>query len=340
MAWRRITRSSLAVAGHSITAQYKGETNFTGSTSTAFTQTVGQAGTTTGVTTSVDPSAWGQSVTFTATVSVVSPGSGTPTGTVTFYDGTTAIDSEILYDGTAAYTTSALAVSGHSITAQYLPSADFAGSTSTAFTQTVDQDGSATSLGASSNPAVLGQPVTFTATVTAAAPGSGTPTGSVTFYDGTTAIDTETLAGGMARFTTSALALGGHAISAVLRQRSRFHRQHIDDDHRDDQAGEPVGPVTSSVNPTAYGQSVTFTATVSATPPGNGHADRSGHVLRRHDGYRHRDPERRHGFLYHIKPWPLAATRLRFSTAATPFSSAARLGQSHRRSIRTAARRR
>ena len=58
--------------------------------------------------------------------------------------------------------------------------------------------------------------MTFTATVTAASPGSGTPTGSVTFYDGTTILGTGSLRGsGTATFTTSSLAVGTHAITAV-----------------------------------------------------------------------------------------------------------------------------
>src|SRR5207244_6987882 len=57
--------------------------------------TVGQAGSTTAVSSSQNPSVFGQSVTFTATVSPVAPGAGTRTGTVTFYDGVTSLGTEI-----------------------------------------------------------------------------------------------------------------------------------------------------------------------------------------------------------------------------------------------------
>ena len=57
------------------------------------------------------------------------------------------------------------------------------------------------------NPSVVGQSVTFTATVTAAAPGSGIPAGTVTFKDGASTIGTGTLSGGVATFSTS-LAVG------------------------------------------------------------------------------------------------------------------------------------
>ena len=56
---------------------------------------VSQTSTTTSLTSSANPSVFGQSVTFTATVAAVSPGSGTPTGTVNFLDGTTTIGTGI-----------------------------------------------------------------------------------------------------------------------------------------------------------------------------------------------------------------------------------------------------
>jgi YVTN family beta-propeller protein len=96
------------------------------------------ANTTTALTSSLNPSTYGQSVTFTATVTVTPPGSGTPTGTVTFYDGTTALGSVALAsNGQAVYATSALTVGSHSITATYSGDTSFLGSTSPVLTQVV-----------------------------------------------------------------------------------------------------------------------------------------------------------------------------------------------------------
>ena len=207
------TTSALALGSHSITAVYGGDTNFTGSTSPVFTQLVNEYASTTAVSSSAQPSAYGQSVTFTATVSAIGTGEGTPTGSVTFYDGSNALDTAMLSGGTATFTTSSLAAGTYSITAVYSGDSNFNGSTSTALVQVVNQDGTATVVTSSVNPSVATQAVTFTATVTASAPGSGTPTGSVTFYDGSTPLDIVTLSGGSAAFTTTALALGDHAIS-------------------------------------------------------------------------------------------------------------------------------
>ena len=94
---------------------------------------VSQSSTTTTLTSSANPSASGASVTFTATVAAVSPGSGTPTGRVTFMaDGTTIADRHRhpQRSGVATITTSTLTVGTHSITAVYSGDTNFTTSTS------------------------------------------------------------------------------------------------------------------------------------------------------------------------------------------------------------------
>jgi hypothetical protein len=102
------------------------------------TLTVNQANTTTTLASSANTSVSNESVTFTATVAAVSPGAGTPTGTVTFMDGTTVLDTETLSGGTASFSTAALAVGSHPITAVYSGDPDFVASTSAALTQQVN----------------------------------------------------------------------------------------------------------------------------------------------------------------------------------------------------------
>src|SRR5207244_1906407 len=180
--------SALGVGTHSITASYSGDSNFNGSTSAVLTQTVNKANTTTTVASSANPSVFGQSVTFTATVAVVSPGAGSPSGSVTFLDGATTLGTGTLSGGTATFATSALAVGSHSITASYGGDTNFNTSTSAVLTQTVNKANTTTTVASSANPSVFGQSVTFTATVAAVAPGAGTPSGTVTFLDGATTL--------------------------------------------------------------------------------------------------------------------------------------------------------
>ena len=93
--------------------------------------TKAQAGTTTTLTSSSNPSAFGQPVTFTATVAASSPGTGSPTGTVTFKDGSTTLGSGTLTTTSgvtaATFTTSTLSVGSHAITASYGGDANFVG---------------------------------------------------------------------------------------------------------------------------------------------------------------------------------------------------------------------
>ncbi len=103
--------------------------------------TVTKGGSTTTVSSSANPSAPGQSVTFTATVSsnVGSTISTVPTGTVTFKDGATTIGTGTLNGGQATFTTTALAEGNHTITAAYAGDSNFNASTSSTLTQAVDR---------------------------------------------------------------------------------------------------------------------------------------------------------------------------------------------------------
>ena len=118
-----------------ITAVYGGDSNFGGSKSNAVSQVVSKATTTTTLASSLNPSNVGQSVTFTA--SVTPQFSGTVKGSVTFYDGSTALKTVALSGGVAKFTTSTLTSGAHNITGTYNGNANFIGS-SASLTQTVN----------------------------------------------------------------------------------------------------------------------------------------------------------------------------------------------------------
>jgi alpha-tubulin suppressor-like RCC1 family protein len=155
-------------------------------------------------------STFGQSVALTATVATPAD---TPAGTVTFYDGTTNLGTLSLASGQATLTTTGLSVSSHSLSAAFTPSgATHRSSTSDTVTLVVGKASTSTVVTSSANPAMVTQAVTFTATVSG--PG-GTPTGSVTFYDGSTSLGTVSLSSGQATLTTSALSATTHSIKAT-----------------------------------------------------------------------------------------------------------------------------
>ena len=170
--------------------------------------------------------------------------------------------------GKATFTTSALAVGSHSITASYGGDTNFTASSSAPLTQTVRPVPS-TTVASSLNPSTFGQGVTFTATVTAS---SGTPTGTVTFKNGTVTLGTGTLSGGSATFTTATLTVGTHSITAVYNGDANFAPSTSPALSQVVNQAASTTSVVSSVNPSAVGQAVTFTATVrpatSGTPTG------------------------------------------------------------------------
>jgi hypothetical protein len=122
---------SLAPGVHSITATYGGDDNYSGSTSVPLMQTIKQP-TSTSLTSSADPSALGQSVTFTALMFF-----SNATGTITFFDGTEMLGSGPVTKAVATFSTSTLTAGSHSITAVYSGDGNFGGSTSAVLIQTV-----------------------------------------------------------------------------------------------------------------------------------------------------------------------------------------------------------
>jgi hypothetical protein len=131
------------------------------------TSGVGPAANTTALTASATTIAAGASVNFTATITGASGSTGTPTGTVTFLDGTTTLGTSTLNtSGVATYSTSALATGAHGITAQYGGDSNFAASTSTALTVTVQAVPASFSISASPTSLSITAGGTGTSTVT------------------------------------------------------------------------------------------------------------------------------------------------------------------------------
>jgi hypothetical protein len=161
----------------------------------------------------------GQNLTLTATIAATS-GSGTPTGTVTFLDGSTALGTGTLNSSSVAnFSTTSLAAGTHTITASYSGDANFAASTSTAVSVTVTAPpaltASTTTLAASATTATAGQSITLSATVKQPSGDVTVPSGTVTFLNGTDKLGTGTLnSSGVATFTTTTLPTGSDSITA------------------------------------------------------------------------------------------------------------------------------
>ncbi len=213
-----VTTSSLAAGGsfrgsHFITAAYSGDANHSAA-SVTMTQKIHANATTVAVNSSASPASFGQTVTFTANVSSVPAGAGTPTGMVTFQDGATIIGQAPLNSsGAVAVSAPGLAPGSHNISAIYASDTQFAAS-SGSLVQII-QSGTATTVTSTSNPASFGQTIFFDAAVTPTNGAPGIPTGSVTFKEGATVLTTVPLNSvGHALFSYAAFSIGSHTITA------------------------------------------------------------------------------------------------------------------------------
>jgi parallel beta-helix repeat protein len=209
------TISTLGAGTYPITAVYGGSTEYAASTSNTIVEVVNGAPTTTALTSAPNPSSFGQTVTFTATVAAPQS-TTTPTGTVTFMDGAAALGSAPLSPADVAQlSASSLTPGSHAITAVFNGSSNDNKSTSNPLIQVVNLNTATLALTSSLNPANVGQPVTFTVTTSGIMPGAIPD--AVTFFDGSSSISTAPLnASGTAAVSTSTLSLGTHVITAVL----------------------------------------------------------------------------------------------------------------------------
>src|SRR5262249_48848604 len=157
-------------------------------------------------------SIYGQSVTFTATVQPGVGLTGTPTGTVTFYDGTTLLGTGAVNTatGTATYTTSALIAGSHRITASYGGDNTFVVSTAPT-TQTVTPAPTAVAVGLQTVFVGMDSVVTLTVSNTATSP---IPVGTVTLKVDSTNYTGTLNANGVASFDVGVLSLGNHSLLA------------------------------------------------------------------------------------------------------------------------------
>jgi Bacterial Ig-like domain (group 3)/Galactose oxidase, central domain len=260
--------------------------------STMQTETINSANvaTTTTVSSSVNPSVFGESVTFTA---VVSPNSGTntPTGTIAF-----VIDGGGSVAGTpatcpvtapanslcATTSTSTLTVNGgvaHTVSANYTHTGSFSDSSgSLSGGQTVGQADTTTTvtLTSGSSPSLVGDSLTFQAAVAAVSPGGGTPAGNVTFYDGGTCSSPGTLlsgptalnGSGLASFSTSSLTHGTHTILACYAGNSNYNASSNTLSQTVDYRATSTTVTSISPGSVPLGVGATVTVTVKDTSPG------------------------------------------------------------------------
>jgi hypothetical protein len=248
--------SSLSVGDHPISAVYVPDPNFSASTSPTVIQHVGQAASSVVLASSANPSTYGAAVVFTAQTGVGA------TGTITFFDGSTALGTAPIGSGVATLSVPAMSVGSHSITASYAGDANLGASTSAVLTQVVDRAAAVVGLTSSSNPATFGTSVTFTASITNGA------TGTVAFLDGASTLGVVGISAGTAMFTISTLSAGTHNITVTYAGDTNFTGGTSAPVPQVVNRAVSTTLVSSSSNPSAFAGSVTFTATINSGATG------------------------------------------------------------------------
>ena len=258
------------VGARSLTATYAGNASFVSSASSGAPHTVNQAATTTALLTDTpDPSSAGQSVAVTFTVSVTAPGAGTPTGNVTVTDGADSCT------GTVAAGACSLALStvgARTLTATYAGDAGFTGSSSGGAPHSVVAAATTTTItnaaGLSSTPSVVGQAVTVVFSVAPNPPAGGTPTGSVTVSDGVSSCTATVVAGSC---SVTLVTTGARTLTATYAGDSTFGgSSSVGTAHTVNMAATTMAIVSALPDPSAAGQPVTVTFTVTVNAPGSG----------------------------------------------------------------------
>jgi hypothetical protein len=205
---------------------------------------------------SVNPVNVGMPVTLTATVE----GGQNATGTVAFMKRNITLGTVPLSNGQAILNSSFGGPGVKPITAVYSGDANFSSGTSPILYQVVGTGNqTTTALVSGTDPSVVGQSVTFTATVSG---NGGTPTGTVSLMEGTVTLGTATLAGGQASLNITFGAVSIQFITAVYSGDANFACSTSFPLVQLVSQASTTTTLVSSPNPSNTGQNVTLSATV------------------------------------------------------------------------------
>jgi hypothetical protein len=256
-----LSTSALPIGTSSLTADYSGDDVFGPSTSGAVTHFVGAA-VSVSIYSSVPNAYTGEQIVFSATVTGAPDVFGTPTGTVTFKDGSKSVGTVALTGGGDAGLATSLPTGMASVTAVYNGNADYSSGSSARLVEPVY--GPVTLALRTAKSCASGSPCTITTTATAVAPtAAGTPRGTVTLYDFATLLGTMTLKNGRASLTTSSLPVGPNGFAASYNGAGAY------DPAETTESFNNLDPVALSVDASPRtatpDDTVTFTATLTPT---------------------------------------------------------------------------
>jgi hypothetical protein len=266
--------TELTANSYSFTGTYNGDTNDAASTTGSGTEvTVSQDATTTSIVDTTANPVVGQPITVEVSVSANSPGSGTPTGTVTVSDGASHTCPAVLSDGSGSCAITETVAADYTFTATYKGDVDDVSSSTAAGTDvTVGQDDTSTVITNTTSSFVVGQPITIDVSVSANSPGSGTPTGTVTVSDGGTQTCPATLSGGVGSCQVTETTAGAYTFSAAYGGDSNYVSSSTENGMAVTVGGDATTTDITTTTPSepVVGQPITVGVNVGVVPPGSG----------------------------------------------------------------------
>jgi hypothetical protein len=255
-----LNTTTLPVGSNPITAIYSGDTNYTPITTGPVNEVITVGNSPAALGAQPNPAPFGTPVTLTESINGIN--GVAPTGTVVFSNAGVAIGTATVTNGVATLVTSTLPIGTDPITATYSGDTNYAPINSGPLNVVITKVAGGDSVTVKPNPSTFGAPVTISFLVP---PVNGVaPTGTVSFYDGTTLLGTGTVnAQGIATLTTSQLPFGSSTVTAKYPGDNNYA------------PGSPTASVTvNPVSPTSVvtvptgspicGSSVTLTDTITA----------------------------------------------------------------------------
>jgi hypothetical protein len=256
---------------HTVTAIYSGNEKDESSESSGFTETIAKASTQVALTSYANPAPHGSGGNLRATVKVVSPGSGTPTGTVTFMEGTTVLGTSAISSNVATYPLKAFVSGKHTVIAIYNGDENDESSESAGYTQTIVKASTRVVLASSANPAPHGSVnYLLRATVNVVSTGGVSPTGTVTFMEGSKVLGAVALSGNSATYPLKAFTSGEHTVTAIYSGNENDESSESPGFTETIAKGSTQVALTSYANPAPHGSGGNLRATVKVVSPGSG----------------------------------------------------------------------
>lgn len=262
-----LTLTNLPVGAASVRAVYSGDGTSATSTSGVVSENISLAPSSVTLAQSAASVAQGSPLTLTARVA----GNAAPAGTVTFYRGATVIGTVTVADGLAALTVASLPVGTSVLTARYSGDTNNALSTSATSNVVVTAVPASTNLrlAGSPNHADAGEPITLTATVR----NGSNPSGTVSFFNGSTLLGSAAVAGGEAVLAVTSLPVGSASIVAVYSGDAANAASTSTAESETIVAADTTTSLAVSSPTSAYGSAVLLTATVTGTGQPGGTVD-------------------------------------------------------------------